>query len=491
MLNRCMIYSHCENILTHISILRGLLKKDDTEATVLELKEYYWLLQYFNNYINRCAAVDGSSFLPIKNEIDTFLLKIFAEHRIDIDEKTAKCDVCKILPCAIFPLLDLACELKKQDEIENMCKELEYHLFLAFLLEDNVGRCRDCNSFVDLECSLKLAGNFLKNRDVNALQQNIFFWKKAENTDALMNQAAKIKRKKYKYEMIPDKDINTKTAYLDFNVFGKIETDIDLKCMFIENVFQEHIEFFYGATHMEEILRMGDLEYQKKRIETIKIITKENMILPIDKTLKYCTGNIDENLEYIKDYEKINQLGEERSCIQVEVRGQLFNKYQDENSLKHIGMSSLSEMINNVNELGGKKNMYIPNEEEINIILRYIDCGTEITAYKDIFKNSDISFEEIRLAIVSLSTLCNILGLHADKVSHKNNNNTNYPVYDKSSYRTVRSGFYDNDHLAFATKCDYFVTTDKTLCRKAKDIYSFVGCKTEPILLNEFEKLLT
>ena len=259
MLNRCTIYSYCESILTHISNLRSLLKKDDTESTILELKEYYWLLQYFNNYINSCAAVDGSSFLPIKNEIDTSLLKIFAEHRIDIDEKAAKCDVCKILPCAIFPLLDLACELETQDEIENMCKELDYHLFLAFLLEDNVGKCRDCNNFVDLEYSLKLAGDFLENRDVNALQQKIFFWKKAENTDALMNHAVKIKRKKYKYEIIPDEDIDTKTAYLDFNVFGKIETNIDLKRLFIENVFQGPMDFFYGATHMEEILRMGDL----------------------------------------------------------------------------------------------------------------------------------------------------------------------------------------------------------------------------------------
>ena len=89
-----------------------------------------------------------------------------------------------------------------------------------------------------------------------------------------------------------------------------------------------------------------------------------------------------------------------------------------------------------------------------------------------------------------MAGLLNVLGLHGDKITKKNNSAAVYPTYDRKSFRTIRSGYYDNDHLSFASKCTYFVTTDTVLYEKAKEIYEFLGISTTPFLLDEFMNTL-
>lgn len=56
-----------------------------------------------------------------------------------------------------------------------------------------------------------------------------------------------------------------------------------------------------------------------------------------------------------------------------------------------------------------------------------------------------------------------------------------YPTYDREFYRTIRSGFYDVDHICYASKCNYFVTCDYALSSQAMEIYRYLGCKTNVI----------
>lgn len=112
-----------------------------------------------------------------------------------------------------------------------------------------------------------------------------------------------------------------------------------------------------------------------------------------------------------------------------------------------------------------------------------------IREYMDALQNQGKEFIEMRTMIVSIAALLNILGLHGDKIKKKTDSNAVYPIYCKDSFRTIRSGYYDNNHLVFATGCTYFVTTDDTLCKKAKEIYDFLGVDTKPILLKDFVKL--
>ena len=188
----------------------------------------------------------------------------------------------------------------------------------------------------------------------------------------------------------------------------------------------------------------------------------------------------------------MNAAAEERECIQIEAREHLCLHDFDENQEKEIGSSSLRDILANVNENGVKKNEQLPDEAYLNKVLKYVGIGDRsIREYVDALKDGDKEFNEVRTTIVSIAELLNILGLHGDKIKKKRDSRAVYPIYHKDSFRTIRSGYYDNDHLAFATQCTYFVTKDDTLYKKAKEIYTFLGVNTEPILLKDFMELDT
>lgn len=184
----------------------------------------------------------------------------------------------------------------------------------------------------------------------------------------------------------------------------------------------------------------------------------------------------------------MNRSAEQRTCIIAEERERLSAFERDEKIDKAIGASSLKEMLGNDKDTSGrKKKPNLPDEEELDRILQVTGIGGwSIREYKDILRGEEKEFDVIRTAIVTLASLLNILGLHADKIRKKNDTYAKYPVYHENSFRTVRSGYYDNDHLAFASKCTYFVTTDRTLCEKAKEIFDFLGIDTTSVMLDEF-----
>ena len=56
-----------------------------------------------------------------------------------------------------------------------------------------------------------------------------------------------------------------------------------------------------------------------------------------------------------------------------------------------------------------------------------------------------------------------------------------YPSYDRKFYRTIRSGFYDVEHLSYASIIYYFITYDNNLSYQANEIYTYLGAKTKVI----------
>ena len=79
--------------------------------------------------------------------------------------------------------------------------------------------------------------------------------------------------------------------------------------------------------------------------------------------------------------------------------------------------------------------------------------------------------------------LMSALGYHRNKIKKRTKFTYKalYPTYDREFYQTIRSGFYDVDHISYASKCDYFVTCDKALFLQAREIYRYLGCRTEVI----------
>lgn len=52
--------------------------------------------------------------------------------------------------------------------------------------------------------------------------------------------------------------------------------------------------------------------------------------------------------------------------------------------------------------------------------------------------------------------------------------------------RTTQSGIHDVSHMIYATYCDYFVSKDQNLIRRARAIYYYLGLNTQAIYLDEW-----
>lgn len=481
---------YCKQILAHIAILKNEYEKpeagsDNRRVTLLELQCYYWLMKvYYDKILCECECEIKYIFgNTLTNKLD--LLQI---NEIELNTNKMRCDICRILPHEFFSLLDRACKLSNPQELESMFMELQYHVFLSLIYDELVGRCTDCDACVEYIACLENTCKYLYSKDQHQLQEFVYFWKKARNTDEIWSCADALRMN----EQIESSDVNIDghiTVYLDFNVYGRYEKEPKIKEFLNRLSQQKEIDLIYSGAHLEEVLRMNNEECELKRIQSIQSLTHGRIaVLDESKKIVICIEDMDARLRQTKRYQKMNQFAEERECIVAEAREHLSLHIHDEQRDKAIGASSIQEIIENVKDDTGKKlNPNLPDEDDLNMILMYVGIEKQsIKEYKNMFKDDDKNFNRLRAAIVSMAELLNVLGLHGDKITNKNNSDAVYPIYDKKSFRTIRSGYYDNDHLSFASKCTYFVTTDTTLCEKAKEIYEFLGISTTPILLDEF-----
>lgn len=456
--------------------------------TMLELKCYYWLLDAFINEVTtNCKE------LVCKNQLNLVLNelgKLFEQENVLLDTYSRKCDVCRILPCSLFSIMDSLCRTNFS-EANKMKLELEYQLILASLNDEIVGRCTDCDEFVEYEACKKFAYEYLLTDDDQRLRQEVFYWKKARNSDEILGQVDALNIDGgIKFENV---DLTgKKTVYLDFNVYQDYENDSSVHT-FLDKLNEDgEFTFVYSGTHLEEILRMKGQDYIHKRIGSIATLTQGKfVVVGSDKKAVICIQDINQRFHQVRKYIEMNKAAEERECIQAEAREHLALHEKNENRDKAIGSSSLRKMLFNTNKKGNKINSLLPGEDELNKILSYVGIGNKgIREYLDFLSEDEIEYHEIRSAIVSIAELLMIIGLHSDKVEDKNNLESVYPIYHKDSFRKIKSGYYDNDHLSFAVNCDYFVTKDKTLQKKAKEIFDFLGIKTESILLHNFMKIV-
>lgn len=480
---------YCGLLLQHIGILHNELTQSEPEtdnryATILELKSYYWLIKaFYNKVLVQCDCEYKNKFCSILKD----LLHLFEENEVKLDADKMKCDICRILPCELFSLLDAACKISNQQGIESMYIELQYHMFISWIYEEQIGQCTDCDAFVNYRACIEGTCKYLNDKNIHQLQEFVYYWKRATNNDEIwacvdaLNMGENIKSSEVKLD-------NHVTVYLDFNVYNRYEKNPKITEFLKQMSHQEGIDVIYCGTHLEEVMGMDNEEYESNRIQSIQALTHGKIaVVGANGKIVICVEDISARMKQVERYQRMNHFAEERECIVAEAREHLSLHEHNEQRDKAIGDSSIQEIIDNVkDDTGRKTNPNLPDEDDLNMILRYVGIGDQsIKDYKDILKGDEKEFYQIRTAIVSIAELLNVLGLHWDKIAKKNDANAKYPIYHKKSYRTIRSGYYDNDHLSFASKCTYFVTADTTLYEKAKEIYGFLGIGTIPVLLNE------
>jgi len=244
----------------------------------------------------------------------------------------------------------------------------------------------------------------------------------------------------------------------------------------------DEIQFVYSPTHMEEVCRMDNSIFEGKRRDNISKICSNCEVLPVrDGCLKILTEPVEVCFDRAKKFQVLNQYAEESECATFEALEEKtcgllrWDEKEVETHRKEISLLTSTQLFDPKNEM-------IDNES-INRVF-YEICGSRfpVEDFKDYCKK-ERTFSEIREAVRLLFILMNALGYHRNKIEKRTKFTYKafYPTYDREFYRTIRSGFYDVDHICYASKCNYFVTCDYALSSQAMEIYRYLGCKTNVI----------
>ncbi|WP_299162817.1 hypothetical protein [uncultured Tenacibaculum sp.] len=302
-------------------------------------------------------------------------------------------------------------------------------------------KCYDCGNCLDFAYYEDLLQNIIENNgDKKDLAEKLQFWKKAKNTDEIIDNIT-IGRA----QIPPKSSINTNTestVYLDFNLFDRIDRGIPIP----EIETSKDLIYCYSPIHLEETHRMKDDEKIQIRIETIRSFTKNNFILNVDDKLDF----------YCED---------PKESYKIALTNTSVNKYLEENRIikqkdKNIYWEKISGGKFNIKTGNSKEIFSEITELELNKLLLFSGYQKTISE----FKIENCTFSEIQNVIHSLYNVLDNLGYKTDK-----------------NERTIKSSLYDIDHLVYASCSDFFITDDKKMKLRAKQIYDFLKIKTKII----------
>ncbi len=303
-------------------------------------------------------------------------------------------------------------------------------------LPKQCGKCADCLNFTYYTNLLsKIVED---NGKKKGLSENLHSWEKNCNADNILNSTT-IERTKIPLFNPFSRD-KSLIIYCDFNVFDIVERGKQIPK--IES--EKEIFHFYSPIHLEETYRMKHNDKMKKRIETIKEITKNNLILNVNDKLGFYIEDPIESFRIAKSNTKVNYFLEERRILQKKDQ----KIFWDNISGGNFGIKT-----------GNSKNIFNEiTESQLNSLL--LNSGY-LKTFSD-FKLNSASFSELGNIIHSLYNVLDNLGYKKDQDEKK-----------------IRSSLYDVEHLKYASCSDIFVTLDKKLMKRAEQIYSFLKIKTK------------
>lgn len=481
---------------------KNKLKNEDKQrADIIMMKYYYALLHLLNGIHERpeCSNLENVVLESANRKCTTpeyfdYYRKIYKTYvNILMSKKVfnqinLKCDICAILPYNIFCDLDIVAKNMHSDDMEKTQK-LELDAVITDYYLEVVGSCKQWDAcptgvnWLELINSVQLLRQYLKTKDRKALQISLNNWNIARTTDNILNTAIKTTPRDFQTKDIPLWVLEKKTlVYMDFGVYQLYEDNEVFQTQLDNCTEMDEVQFVYSPTHMEEVCRMGDSTYESKRRENISKICRDCEVLPVQNgCLKIFTEPVGVCFARAKKLQDLNQYAEESECATFEALEEktcgLLRWDEKEAEKRRIEISTLTST-----QLFDPKNDTIDNESLNRVFYRI--CGSQVLIedFKDYCKK-ERTFSEIREVVRFLYILMNALGYHRNKIEKRTKFTYKafYPTYDQEFYRTIRSGFYDVDHICYASKSDYFFTCDRALSAQAREIYRYLGCKTHVI----------
>lgn len=316
----------------------------------------------------------------------------------------------------------------------------------------NNNHCDGCDACDDIDFYIKVIDCFLNNYiNKNQLRECMNEW---INLSYTYKAVENIKEKSiYNFNRAP---VNVKgdLYYLDHNVFSKAANQPKLLDSLVKIKKHQKVSFPYSPAHAEEIVKIELIEEREKILKIFDVLSSELsiQISTDDGPSRLFNEPISIVIERCESTRTASIYVENKKVLKNDERDMLFKEY-NENKHRII----LGQITNIFDTL---------SDENFCELVNARSCppgGGNKADFKKLVLEDDI-----RNAIYSLHDAMDFLGYKHD-----------------SNERTQRSSVYDIEHLIYATKCRFFITEDKKLLCRAKEIYNFMEVETEVLSLKE------
>ena len=479
------------------------LNEDDEYFDFLQLRYYYSLLYFWDQIHDspQCcniAKIDLSCPNPKNIQYYKKIYKLYSNiimQKVEFTKTFWHCNICAILPEAIHSDLNYVARNLDNDQYKKTQK-LELYEIIADGFWDNWNikeicrNCKDYNNIINLCYFTQTLKKYLHDHDRTDLHVNLGKWCEAITNDYLYSRILDINKKIFQATPISIQKLEKcKLVYLDFNMYQLYENNKEFQIAIDLIISKKKVFFIYSPTHMEEICRMNNSEFEKIRKRTIEKICNNYEVLASGKYLEdflnFFLEPVDVSFLRAKRMQTLNLYAENKECANFEYIDDLaykLLKWDEKNKGK------IRKLISNMSltEICDPQNTVIDNNTINTILQKICNFSFEIQYLKN-YCVEEKPFSELRAIIQAFYKLMYVLDFHKNKIqkSTKFTYEALYPLYHRDFYRLIRSGFYDIDHICYATKCDYFVTNDKTLALQSKNIYEYIGCKTKVVSKDE------
>ncbi|RBP79093.1 hypothetical protein EBI01_20265 [Marinomonas rhizomae] len=286
--------------------------------------------------------------------------------------------------------------------------------------------------------------------DRDSLREKLHVWKKTKKRDdalyAINNGESIFNYSEYEAER--------EVIYFDQNMLS----DYDQKKIVFDQVseLKKKYDFCYSPSHLEEINKIINEMDVDRLLSKVSKLTDNIFVLPRVDGYYFVKEEPKYGFQRVRAYPGSTEAIEALKVISSSDREIFLDKYNDEIHKKDIGNS-----VDIFNSL---------SDEAFQELLFYTHSSFKNkNDIKEHFKRDDL--------LHAIYTLYNSLDLLSYKVDTKE--------------RTIKSSVHDIEHILSATKSNYFVTKDKKLYHRTRQIYGFLGIKTIVLNHNDYIEVLT
>ncbi len=307
-------------------------------------------------------------------------------------------------------------------------------------------RCASCYDYIFYSNLLHKVANQI-DVDRKSLEIELHMWKKTQLQDDILTSLKKSSPSVFAYEKYSP---NKKVIYFDQNMLSDYDDNPSIYCSI--NKLKEKFDICYSPSHLEEINKTSTSNDVKRLLTKLSELTENLVVLPDENGHFYAKEPPEYSLNRVNSYPGSTDAVESLKLMSSKERSLFLSKYDTEHHKKNIGNND--NIFNSLSDTDFRELLFYTH--------------SSFTS-KDSIKNYH-DRSELLHAVYTLFGMLDLLSYRVD-----------------SQERTIKSSSHDIEHIIYASEADYFVTKDKKLYQRSKQIYNFLDIKT--IVLNHRDYL--